>query len=151
MIVALFYLLEFDARKTVKGILLFVLLYYASVSDLTTRSVPDIIHALILVVGLIDIQTDNIATMAYGLLVVPIPLLAAAVLKEGSIGGADIKLTATCSFLLGFERGLFAMFIGLSMSIIGIVISRKLHNCDMKKSYALIPYLAIGNALGYLL
>lgn len=119
------------------------LLLYAGEYDMATHTVPDYVHILILSVGLIEVQ---FAPALLGFCLVPLPFLAAALLKEGSIGGADIKLMATCGFVMGVRRGYAAMIIGLSLA----VLFQKVYGRGDEKGFALVPYLAAGCLLAML-
>ena len=82
---------------------------------------------------------------------VTIPQLAAAVMKPGSYGGADIKIMAASAFLLGLSRGLAAIIMGLLLALICTAIVRKLRKQAMGASFALAPYLSAGILLAYFL
>ena len=69
----------------------------------------------------------------------PLPLLAAAFLKPGSIGGGDIKFMGACGFYLGIAKGYEAMILGLIFAVVIQSIFRNRY-----KPFALIPYLAAG-------
>lgn len=112
------------------------LLLFAGEYDMATHTVPDYVHILILSVGLIEVQFAP-ALLGFGL--VPLPFLAAALLKEGSIGGADIKLMAACGFVMGARRGYVAMLIGLALA----VLFQKAYGKG-EEGFALVPYLAAG-------
>ena len=97
--------------QSIKGLTLFMILLYASNSDLKTREVNDNISIMITITALIGIGISNIPMMLLGAICVTIPGLLMATLKPNSYGGADIKIMAACSFLLGFERGLVAIIV----------------------------------------
>ena len=90
------------------------MLLYASEYDLTTHTVPDYVHVLLLLIGLLEIQ---FVPALLGLVLVPLPFLAAALFKEGSMGGADIKLMAACGFIMGVQKGYMAMIAGLTLAV----------------------------------
>ena len=119
------------------------LLLFAGGYDMATHTVPDCVHILILSVGLIEVQ---FAPALLGFITVPLPFLAAALLKEGSIGGADIKLMAACGFVMGVRRGYAAMIIGLTLA----VLFQKMYGKGDEKGFALVPYLAAGCLLAML-
>ena len=114
-----------------------IILIAASIIDIRTRTVPDMIHILILLAGLPGIHPVRSVT---GLIVVPLPFLAAAFLKPGSIGGGDIKLMAACGFFMGAVGGIQAMMAGLTLAVLvrGILLGRR------EEPFALVPYLTIG-------
>ena len=111
------------------------LLLFASEYDVATHMVPDYVHILILSAGLIEVQ---FAPALLGFFLVPLPFMAAALLKEGSIGGGDVKLMAACGFVMGVRRGYAALAIGLALA----VLVRKAYGKE--EGFALVPYLAAG-------
>jgi len=114
----------------------FQILLFASVYDIRTHTVPDYVHILILSAGLIHFQP---LPAFLGLLLVPLPFFLAAILKENSIGGGDIKLMAACGFVLGIWPGMAALVIGLFMAVLwNAVYNRE------KQPFPLVPYLTIG-------
>lgn len=120
------------------------MLLYASEYDLTTHTVPDYVHVLLLLIGLLEIQ---FVPALLGLVLVPLPFLAAALFKEGSMGGADIKLMAACGFIMGVQKGYMAMIAGLTLA----VMIQKVYVRESEKGFALVPYLSIGCLLAMLL
>lgn len=86
-----------DDLMIVKGYLFAVILIVAGYIDIKTRTVPDYVHVLITIVGLINV---NLVDSFMGLIIVPLPSFIVACLKENSIGGGDIKLMASCGFFL---------------------------------------------------
>jgi len=137
--------------ESIKGLTLFMLLLYASNSDLQTREVCDNIPIMITITALIGIGISNIPMMVSGVICVTIPQLLIATLKPNSYGGADIKIMATCSFLLGLERGLVAIVVGLLLAVIVTITIRKIQKKDLKDTFPIVPYLAIGSFLAFLI
>lgn len=137
--------------ESIKGLILFMILLYASNCDLRTREVNDNISIMISITALIGIATSNIPMMILGAVCVTIPQLIIATVKPNSYGGADIKIMAACSFLLGFERGLIAIIVGLFLAVIVTITIRKVQNKDLKVTFPIVPYLAIGSFLAVLI
>lgn len=135
----------------IKYILFIAILVFASISDIKTRRVSDLVHLLIFAIAFIGFDIRYFPSMLCGLIIVPLPFLISAMLKENSIGGADIKITAVSSFFLGFERGLTAVIIGLFVGILVTVIKRKLNNEDIKDKFPMIPCIAFGSFLTLLI
>lgn len=119
------------------------MLIFASYQDYKTKEISDIVHLLIICAGIINI---SIVTSTIGLFLIPLPFLIIVMIKEDSIGGADIKLMAACGFFLGVTAGLFASVIGLSLAILANAFKRK-----CKEGFALAPYLATGSFISYLI
>ena len=112
------------------------ILLFASIYDLKTHTIPDYVHLLILMAGLVNFAP---IPALLGALLVPLPFFIAALCKSGSIGGGDIKLMAACGFLLGVTAGYTALLLGLLMA----ALFNAAFNHE-KKPVALAPYLAFG-------
>jgi leader peptidase (prepilin peptidase)/N-methyltransferase len=135
--------------ELIQGSILCLLLLFASMSDIHTREVPDYIPIMIIITALIGTKLTELPLMLLAAVVITLPQLAVAILKTGSYGGADIKLMAACAFMLGFEKGLFAICVGLSLAVICTMIIRKRQKKSVNESFALIPYLAIGSMAAF--
>lgn len=118
-----------------------MLLTYAAMIDLKTRTIPDHIPVLIILIGLIDIEPIS---AVLGLMLVPLPYFIMALLKENSIGGGDIKLMGACGFYLGLQVGYVASILGLLFAIIIHLAYSVIGSKKMTKSIPLAPYLGAG-------
>jgi leader peptidase (prepilin peptidase) / N-methyltransferase len=144
------FILSSDILEVIKGYIFLSIILYASICDIKTREVPDYIHLMILITGFIGIKIENIPTMIISSIIIPLPLFISAVLKKDSIGGADIKIMAACSFLLGLEKGMFAIIIGLTLAVSVTYISRKIVKQSNIASFPVVPYLAMGSFFAFL-
>ena len=140
----------FEPELLQGGVLCFALLY-ASVSDISTREVPDYIPVFIAVAALIGREPDDLLFMLCSAVIISLPQLAIALLKPGSYGGGDIKIMAACAFLLGLGRGLTAILIGLLLAVLCTAIVRKARRQPMKAGFPLVPYLSVGSMIAYFL
>ncbi|SKC77708.1 prepilin peptidase [Maledivibacter halophilus] len=125
----------------IKNILFIVVLIYASYCDIKTRIIPDKVHVMIILLGLIQV---NIVTSILGLLLVPLPFLVVALIKNGTLGGGDIKLVGACSFYLGLSGGLLGSSLGLAFAILVNVLYFRYKGLDDIGKVALVPYLGGG-------
>ena len=66
-------------------------------------------------------------------------------------GGADIKISTALAFLLGAEKGIFALVVGMLLAVVITAISNKLNDRDQKQAFPLVPFLWIGATLAYML
>lgn len=123
----------------------------ASVQDIRTKEVGDCIHIIIAITAFIGFDRANLPAMLLGAVLTAIPLLVAACVKQGSIGGADIKLMAASGLLLGAARGILALCIGLFLGVTCTYLYRKLNKRDTKTSFPLVPFLSAGCVVAYLL
>lgn len=133
----------------IKGIIFFLILLYASHSDIQTREVDDYIPVMLAVTAFIGTELSNIGFMLIGAVAVSLPQLFMAVMKpEKSIGGADIKLSAACGLLLGFEKGIAGLIFGLLLAVICTLCINKIKN-RKAEAIPLVPYLAAGFMAAY--
>lgn len=129
--------------ELLKGIILLQILLYASVSDIQTHEVKDFISVLIFITGFIGVTLSDIPMMLFSGLAIGGVLLICAMVSGNRLGGADVKLSATCTFLLGFSKSIAGLVIGLFLAIIcNIYFSHK--NKTKGKAFPLVPYLSIG-------
>lgn len=127
------------------ALILFVqALLFAAEYDLATHTVPDYVPVVILIAGLFEVQ---FAPAFLGLVFVPLPFLASALIKEGSIGGGDIKLMGACGFMLGVKRGYIALMLGLFLAVVFQAVCAK----KTDKGFAMVPYLAVGCLIAHLI
>ena len=116
--------------------MVFQILLFASVYDIKTHTVPDYVHILIMSAGLLRFQP---LPALLGFILVPLPFFIAALRKENSIGGGDVKLMAACGFVLGVKLGFAALILGLAMSEpINAVYNKE------KQPFALAPFITLG-------
>ncbi len=129
--------------ELVKGIIFLQILLYASVSDIQTHEVKDFVSVLIFVTGFIGTNTVNIPMMLLSGFVIGGMLLFCAMASRNKLGGADVKISAACAFVLGFQKGMAGLVIGLFLAIIcNIYFSHK--SKTKGKAFPLVPYLSIG-------
>ncbi len=89
----------------------------------------------------------GLAERFMGLCIAGLPLYTAAVVREGSFGGGDVKLSASCGFFLGAEQG--AAFLMWTLAAAGIwagalfLKGRK----GRGERLALGPFFALGAAI----
>ena len=135
-----------EANGIAQAVLFSSLLLAVSVWDLRKRIIPDSICLLIALAGLIDFSPANFLGVLAAL-----PLLIAALIKEGGIGGGDIKLTAASGFVLGLPAGIAGLIFALSMVLFGHLslrvackIKRKKPSVAKETAFPLAPFLGIG-------
>ena len=123
---------------------------YASVMDIKTREVPDSVSVMLLILGLVDVSIKEIPQMLLGMVLVFLPQFTSALINPTkALGGADIKVSSSAAFLLGVQRGLFALIVGLTLSVVTMQIIRKIRRLPKDQPFPLIPFLSIGIIAGY--
>ena len=136
----------------VKGMILALILLYASMSDIKTHTVPDFISAMLLILAFIDFDISNIYSMVMGALLVFIPQFSFAVIyPKRCFGGADLKISTTLAFILGTDKGVFALIFGLLLAVIITSLYRKICIKDQAEAFPMIPFLSIGALLAYII
>ena len=138
--------------RIVQGILLAGLLIYGSIHDIRTHTMPDWIWMGVAGTALLGMKLSALPSMLLGaaaVLLIEVPL--AVLLKDRAIGGADIKLSAAGAFLLGWQKGLTALILGLMLSLIIVPVARRIRHEDNRKAFPLVPFLAAGIMTAHLI
>ncbi len=138
-----------QVSSILQGVLFSSLLLAASYTDIKRREIPDTVCLLLVLTGFMKFSFQNL----FGIFVA-LPFLIAAMFKENSIGGGDIKLTASVGFALGFWKGIYGLIIGLTILIffyIMVRISSIIRRKQVAKnlSMPLAPFLGIGFLIMY--
>lgn len=137
----------------IKGGLFALLLVLAAVWDIRKREIPDAISLLIMITGLLAIDTWDALS---GLVMTGLPYFLAAILihrDDGfSIGGGDIKLMAACGFVLGAPLGAMQSIISLVLAMIAGLCIRLSSESKKLNSIALplAPFFCVGGIFSYL-
>lgn len=149
---ALVLLLRFGLSAVIlQGIAFFYVLLFASCSDLTSHTMDDCLWVMVLCLGLSGIDTVGLLSMLIGAAVVFLPqLLMSLIPPHQTLGGADIKLSTAIAFLLGWERGLAALLLGLLAAVITMSVVQRQGRRRKKQPFALIPFLAAAALLMFL-
>lgn len=136
--------------QIIKAIILLALLLYASVRDIKTREVSDSISVMLLILGLVDTDIARLPSMLFGALLVFLPQFVSALINPSkALGGADIKISSSAAFLLGVQRGLFALIVGLTLAVIVMPIIMNFRKLPKYQPFPLIPFLSVGIVAGY--
>ena len=128
-----------------KFLILLGILLYASIKDLREHEVSDTVWKLIVVLGLVNISIRDLPSMILGAALVFLPQIIPAVINtEKAMGGADIKISTACAFLLGTGRGLAAFIIGLTLFVVFVPILRKVRHEENGEPFPMMPFLCVG-------
>ena len=137
---------------SVKGLILCMILMWAGISDMAKHEVPNFISAMILILAFVEFTPANLPSMMIGAAVIFLPQLLISVLRPGrAVGGADMKISAALGFLLGAEKGLFAVITGLLAAVIVTLIVRRIRKESNKEPFALVPFLGFGAMLAVMI
>ena len=136
----------------VKGMVLALLLLYASLSDLKTREVPDYISIMLLILAFVGFEVSSLPSMLMGTMAVFIPQFVLAVINPSrAFGGADLKISTSLAFLLGVQKGIFALITGLLLAVIVMAIYNRVNAKSQKGAFPLVPFLSVGAMLAYII
>lgn len=143
---ALVLYLRFGCSVTsVQGMILFFILLYASCSDLTTHTMDNYLWVMVGILGLLSVSTVGLPSMIVGAVMVFVPQILIALLPpHKALGGADMKLSTALAFLLGWQKGLAALLVGLLLAVIVMLAVQKINSKKRKQPFALIPFLSVG-------
>lgn len=134
------------AAVTVRGIILSLILLYSSYSDIRTRECSDYLHLMIVIAAFIGCKTTELPDMILGGVLVGAVMLVPLLTGNRTLGGADIKCSAACAFLLGLKRGLIGLTAGL---LLAVIINGIKNRKKKDKSFPLLPYLSVGFTAAY--
>lgn len=127
--------------ETTLTLLYVVPFFYATVTDIKRREIPNLCSLMLIFTGIFHILFANIS-LADALLtffVIGAVLLIIAI-KTNGIGGGDVKLCATASISVGFTSTLYAMFIACLVASIFFTLKKS----EKKASICFAPFLSIG-------
>ena len=149
-IVVALYLVGGFSMWTVKGIVLALILLYASLEDLSEHQADDFLWVMLVILSLVNFGDVSIGSMIFGAIAVFVPQMAIAMFtKKGGIGGADIKLSTAAALSLGFYGGVIGYMIGLVVAIVFQTIYNKVKKQSNKEAFPLLPFLSTGLMIGY--
>ena len=101
---------------------------------------------MIVIAAFIGTDMSALPGMLLSALIIGGIMLTTAAVTKSSIGGADIKLSAACAFMLGTVQGMIGLMIGL---ILAVIINSIKNRKKKHKGFPLIPYLAVGFMTAY--
>ena len=102
--------------------LITIALLWATVSDLKTRTIPNIASLLLLTAGILNLfaiglTVHNVMYAILGAFLGGFPMLILAVFK-GTIGGGDVKLASSSGFVLGWLFSYLVLMAALFMFVL---------------------------------
>ena len=134
------------AAVTVRGIILCLILLYSSYSDIRTRECSNYLHLMIVIAAFIECKAAELPAMILGGVLLGAVMLVPLLTGNRTLGGADIKCSAACAFLLGLKRGLIGLTAGL---LLAVIINGIKNRKKKDKSFPLLPYLSVGFTAAY--
>ncbi|XTR39283.1 prepilin peptidase (plasmid) [Paraclostridium tenue] len=126
----------------------------ASMQDIRTREISDILHILIIVISIPNLiignNIINIIEKAIGALIGATEFILPNFVKKDGIGGADIKFMFSSGLLLGAEKIIIATIISLIVVIIFAIFNKVILKKNLN-GIPLIPFLSLGCIITYLI
>lgn len=128
------------------------LLLFAAAWDIKKLEIPNMISFVICALAILRIILNPtlLVTSLLGLLVAGLPFLLIRLIKPGSIGGGDIKLSAACGFFLGFNAAVFMLIISCAFFLCAAALLRLCGKQKAGSASAFAPYIAAGSIAAYL-
>ena len=123
------------------GILFCLILLISSYSDIKTREADDYLPVMIVLTAFIGRNVSDIPGMMFSAVMITLPMFLIVIVCNGkTIGGADVKLSAACAFMLGIWKGFAGLIVGLTLGIIvNLIIQTRKNKVE---GFPLVPYLA---------
>jgi hypothetical protein len=149
-VVVALYLVGGFSMWTVKGIVFFLILLYASVQDLSEHQADDFLWVMLLILSLVNIEKVGITSMIFGALAVFLPqFIVVMFFKTKGQGGADFKFSTSAALCLGFYGGVIGYMIGLIFAIVFQTIYNKIKKQSNNEAFPLLPFISTGLMIGY--
>lgn len=140
-----------DVINIIKGVCFANTLLFASLCDIQRREIKDGVSGAVILIGLCAIQKTDLITNFVSAFVMFAFMFVFAMLFYRKIGGADIKIMGACTFVCGPVGGIIGTMLGLLASIIITPIVNKNKDKEHKKTMPLVPYLAFGYTIAFIL
>lgn len=120
-----------------------MLLFYASFTDAKKRIIYNGVPIAIAAVAVIRIicGITPLLSCIFGMLIAAVPFFAAAMLKENSVGGGDVKLLAATGLFLGTKLSLYTV-ITASILLLAVTTIKRLKSKHKEESVAFAPYIS---------
>lgn len=135
------------SASTIRGIAFCLILLISSYSDIKTRECSDYLHVMILLAAFICRDVSELPGMILSALFIGGMMLLALLLGKGkSVGGADIKLSIACAFMLGLTQSTIGILTGM---ITAVIVNSVKNRKNKQVGFPLIPYLAAGFMAAY--
>ena len=106
---------------------------------------PNYLSAMIVILAFVGFDASKLPSMLIGAAVVFLPqFIISLVMKDKANGGADIKLSTAAAFMLGAEKGIFALIVGLLAGVLTMLMLRLFKKAKKGEPFPLVPFLSIG-------
>jgi leader peptidase (prepilin peptidase)/N-methyltransferase len=129
------------------------LLLFAAIVDTQKHEIPNVVLILICFTAAFRILfgNQNPVEALEGLLFAALPLLIISLVKNGAIGGADIKLSAAAGLFLGFTGAGFMLLVACLLLLCMSALLKFFGKLKVGSRVAFAPYIAISGIFTYIL
>jgi leader peptidase (prepilin peptidase)/N-methyltransferase len=155
---AIFYLLLFVFYKFSIDFFIYAILtsilIIISFIDYKNKIIPNILVLLILIIGIFSFFFSHQLfwlDRIIGFFAASMPLILAAIISKGGMGGGDIKLMAVCGLILGWKLILISLFVGCIFGTIYGFISRFKNGSFLKAYIPFGPFLSAAMIFSFFL
>lgn len=133
----------------IKGTAFYLILLWASVSDVHTRHLCDAASVMVVLVSFVGAEPKDLPSMILSAFFVGGMMFVCAMVSNNRLGGADVKITAASAMVLGVWNTTAGLVVGLFIAVIHNLIKAK--GKEKKTiSFPLVPYLAIGFMVAFI-
>ncbi len=153
LVVILLSVQELSGEQLLAQLLMSLVLLSAAYADDRTRLVEDYYHVMLLLIGCIGMELAVLPVRLTSAVAVLIFMTLVAIwTKKPSgemMGGADIKLSAAMTFVVGIQNAGLALVMGMTLGVLCTLIKqfyrrKRYLSTRQEDGFALIPYLAVG-------
>lgn len=120
------------------GITILLILIFASITDIRTRTVSNKVCFLIAMCSLSCLSLEKLFGFVFAIII----LIIAAITDE--MGGGDVKIIAALSLFLGMEGMLVMLFFAALPMLIFYVVIRLVKGRKTNKWLPFIPFITLG-------
>lgn len=138
--------------KSLTGFLFVSILAYAGLSDLLTKTADNYLSVMLVLTGFIGVSVRAVLIrLACGIVTLLFFVFISMAIKRGGLGGADIKIAASSAVVLGLYKCLISLVIALPAAVVTMLVLHKAGKYELKKPFALLPFIAIGASIAFVI
>ena len=131
-----------------RELIMFMDLLAIALYDRDNMIIKDSYLAVLLLCGLITVDYRYLNNHLIGSVVVSLPMMLLAVLKDG-FGMGDVKLMAVAGFILGWERCILSFVLRCFRGSIVSVVLLVMHKANIRDRIPFGPFLVLGIVIAY--
>lgn len=121
--------------------LFYLILFRASVLDVKSKQIQNYYSGLIIIVSLFYISDIPLLQRFVEGVIISIPLIIIWIIWKKGLGAGDIKLIFGCTLVLGIEKVMWGLLLGMVLAGVAGIALRKINN---KNKIPLVPFISLG-------